>query len=97
MNGPRIRIQIRDRVADRLVLRGAITPGSAVVYQPSGRFERWLFDRLRRRGAVIEARPGRFYLNVHAYHAHQTRWQRHAVPCGIGAIIVASLLTFLYV
>jgi hypothetical protein len=97
LNGPRIKVRVRDRVADQLVLRGAITPGSAVAYEPSGRFERWLFDRLRRRGEVIEAAAGRFYLHLHAYHAHQARWQRRAVPCGIGAIVIALLLTFLYV
>ena len=97
MNGPQLRITVRDRVADKLVLQGAIVPARAVAFRPQGRFEEWLFRRLRRRGEVIEAAPGRFYLEVPAYHAGQGRWERRALPLAIGAIVVAILLTLLYV
>ena len=97
MNGPQLRIQVRDRVADKLVLQGAVVPVQAVAFVPQGRFEQWLFARLRRRGEVVEAAPGRFYLNVPAYHAGQNRWERRALPIAIGAIVVALLLTLLYV
>jgi len=97
VNGPQLRIRVRDRVADKLVLQGAVMPARAVALQPQGRFEEWLFKRLRRRGEVLEAAPGRFYLNVPAYHAAQGRWERRALPLAIGAIVVAILLTLLYV
>jgi hypothetical protein len=34
---------------------------------------------------------------VPAYHAGQGRWERRALPLAIGAIVVAILLTLLYV
>jgi hypothetical protein len=97
MNGPQLRIKVRDRVADKLVVQGAVLPARAVAFAPQGRFEQWLFARLRRRGAVIEAAPGRFYLYVPAYHAGQDRWERRAIPLAIGAIVIAILLMLLYV
>lgn len=97
MSGPQLRIKVRDRVADKLVLQGAIVPARAVAFAPQGRFEQWLFARLLRRGAVVEAAPGRFYLNVPAYHHGQDRWERRAMPLAIGAIVVAMLLMLLYV
>lgn len=91
MNGP-VKIQVRDRVADHLVLRQAISPPSAVAYAPEGRFERWLFQRLLRRGAIVEARPGRYFLDVAAYHRFANRWGGLAVPAGLAALVVAALL-----
>lgn len=97
MNAPQLRIKIRDRVADRLVLQGAIVPARAVRFRPVGRFEAWLFARLRRRGAIEETAPGYFYLNVPAYHAGQGGWERQAIPLAMVAIVVAIVLMLLYV
>lgn len=95
MNRP-VRIAVRDRVADALVTRGALTPATAIPYRPSGRVERWLFARLRRRGAVVEAAPGRFYLHVAAYQARRDALERRAVPIGLGALVLAALMLLLY-
>ena len=95
MSGP-VKIQVRDRVADRLVMLGAVTPATAVPFQPKGWFETWLFARLRRRGAVVEAAPNRFFLHIGAYQARGDLLERRAVPIGLGALVVAALLLLLY-
>ncbi|MEG3145892.1 hypothetical protein U1839_14620 [Sphingomonas sp. RT2P30] len=95
MNAP-VRIAVRDRVADALVTRGALTPTTAIPYRPEGRVESWLFARLRRRGAVVEAAPGRFYLHVAAYQAQRDALERRAVPIGLGALALAALMLLLY-
>lgn len=95
MNGP-VRIRVRDRVADHLVSRGALSPSSAVRYQPAGRAERWLLARLRRRGSVVEAAPGRFYLDVEAYHARAAAWERRAAPISFFVAIGLALLAMLF-
>ena len=95
MNGPQM-IRVRDRVADRLVSLQALSIATAVAYQPTGRFERWLLARLRRRGAVIEATPGRFYLDVAVYQAQAIAWERRAVPISFFAALTLALLAMLF-
>lgn len=95
MNGP-VRINVRDRVADALVTRGALTPATAIPYRPTGRVESRLFARLRRRGAIVEAAPGRFYLHVAGYQARRDALERRAVPIGLGALVLAGLMLLLY-
>lgn len=96
MNGPQL-VRVRDRVADQLVLRGAVSPASATAWQPKGPFERRLLARHRKTGAIVEVAPGRYYLDVPTYHERVFRWERRAVPIGIGAIVIASLLMLLFV
>ncbi len=95
MSGPQM-IRVRDRVADRLVSRQALSPASAVAYQPAGRFERWLFDRLRRRGAVIEVAPGRYYLDAALYHAQNVAWERRATRVSFFIAVGLALLAMLF-
>ncbi len=87
---------MRDRVADQLVTRGALSPTSAVPYRPVGKFEHWLFARLRRRGSVVEATPDRFYLDVRAYHARAAAWERRAAPISFFVAIALALLAMLF-
>ena len=89
-------IRVRDRVADRLVSRQALSPASAVAYQPQGRFERWLFGRLRRRRAVIEAASGRYYLDAARYHAQNVAWERRATRVSFFVAIGFAALAMLF-
>lgn len=94
MNGAQA-IRIRDRVVERLVVRQALSPATALAYQPQGRFERWLLGRLLRRGAVIETAPGRYYLDAARYTAQNVAWERRATRVSffvaIGLVALAML------
>ena len=97
MNGP-VKVKIRDRIANQLVSRNAISPDSAVAFQPKGRFEHWLFARRRKSGAIVETAPGRYYLDVAAYHAQFSAWERSAAPMSFFiAVGLALLLMLLYI
>ncbi|CAN5669028.1 hypothetical protein BH10PSE14_BH10PSE14_37640 [soil metagenome] len=87
---------MRDRVADQLVTRGALSPTTAVPYQPAGKVEQWLFARLRRRGSVVEATSGRFYLDVSAYQTRAAAWERKAAPISFFVAIALALLAMLF-
>ncbi|MDB5675135.1 MAG: hypothetical protein JWM65_2117 [Sphingomonas bacterium] len=90
-------IRVRDRVADRLVSRHALSPTSAVEYQPQGRFARWLLSRLLRRRAVVEVAPGRYYLDAARYTAQNVAWERRATRVSFfGAIGLAVLAMLFY-
>ncbi|MDB5709989.1 MAG: hypothetical protein JWL96_2059 [Sphingomonas bacterium] len=89
-------IRVRDRVADRLVSRQALSPAAAVAYQPQGRFERWLFGRLLQRRAVVEVAPGRYYLDAALYTAQNVAWERRATRVSFFGAITLSVLAMLF-
>jgi hypothetical protein len=90
-------IRVRDRVADTFVMRQARSRDTAIAYVPAGRFEAWLFARLRRNGALVEAQPGFFFLDVVAYHAAHDVLARRALPIAFfGALALAVLAMLFY-
>jgi hypothetical protein len=95
VNGP-VKVRIRDRIAGQLVARNAISRDSAIAFQPKGRLERWLFARRRRSGAILEAGSGRYYLDVAAYHARFSAWERRAVPISFFVALGLALLLMLF-
>jgi hypothetical protein len=95
MNGP-LNIRVRDRVVDRLVSHQALSPETATAYRPQDRFERWLFGRLLRRQAVIEAAPGRFYLDAARYHAQNVAWERRATWMSFFLAVGLAALAILF-
>ena len=47
----------------RFRAEGAVEPGRAIAWSPAGKLERAQFARLVERGALVEMRPGTWYLN----------------------------------
>jgi hypothetical protein len=95
VNAPQ-KIRVRDRVAGQLVSRGAFSPATATGYQPQNAFERWLFGRLLRRRAVIEAAPGRYYLDAVRYTAQNVAWERRATRVSFFVAIGLAALAMLF-
>lgn len=90
-------VRVRDRVVARLVTRQALSPATALSYQPQGWLERWLLGRLVRRRAVIETAPGRYYLDAALYSAQNVAWERRATRVSFfGAIGLAVLALLFY-
>lgn len=68
--------------------RGATTPGAAIAWTPEGAAQDYEYKQLLSRGALVEMRPGTWYLNEEKLHA----------PGGAqGAIVIVLLAVGLLV
>ena len=57
----------RQKIVDHFTDAGAIAPDRAIAFAPgAGRIERRLFRRMVDFGALVEAAPGRYYLDEKA-------------------------------
>ncbi len=48
---------------------GAISPGKAIEWRPEGKAQEYEYKRLIAKGALVEMRRGRFYLNEEKHAA----------------------------
>ena len=62
--------------------RGATTPGAAIAWAPDGKAQDYEYKQLLDRGALVEMRPGTWYLNEEKLNA----------PGGAQGLIVIILL-----
>ncbi|MEO7682013.1 MAG: hypothetical protein ABIS14_15210 [Sphingomonas sp.] len=87
---------MRDRVADAFVVRRALSRNTAIAFAPAGWFERRLFARLRKRGALVEAGPGHFFLDVSTYHANAQALERHALPIAFWGALAVTVVAMVF-
>ncbi|MDP5280234.1 hypothetical protein Q9Q95_15000 [Sphingomonas sp. DG1-23] len=87
----------RRRIADHFHVHHAISAEDAVAFVPQSRAEHSQFARMRARGVVREAEPGRYWLDTAAWRAEAEARRRMLVPIVIAlCVIVAGLITLGY-
>lgn len=74
---------------------GATEPGRAIVWAPLGRTEEASFARLVRKGALVEMRPGTWYLNEEKLSASGTDALAVAVLVSVVALLGVGLALLL--
>jgi hypothetical protein len=82
----------RRRVRLAFEVAGAYSPDKAIAYEPPRWFEHRYFQRLRDHGAVLEAQPGRYYVDATKL-AEYVRSRRHRAFIFALAAILAALMT----
>lgn len=85
------RIAKRNRYLRALVRAGATTPAAPVSLTGIGRAGSSVFRRLVRRGLVVEARPGQFYVNTGEARIFHHAERRLALALLAAAATVAAL------
>ncbi|MES2058402.1 MAG: hypothetical protein V4564_20865 [Pseudomonadota bacterium] len=89
----RVGVRVRGRTAEIFLARHAITPGDAIEHVPAQR-DRRAFERLRAKGIVREAAPGRYWFNIPAALADAEALSRRMVPIAVGVallVVVAAI------
>lgn len=85
----------RRDVISHFMARNAVGPDSAVSFEPHSPIQRRMFERFKRRGVLVEARPNAWYLDVPTYDS-DTRGRRKralaAVALSVAAGAVVALL-----
>lgn len=73
----------------------AVRPERAIPYEPDSRAERRIFERYRAAGAIHEASPGRYWLDLPAYdRLLQERFVRVRVAL-LFVIVALLVVTFI--
>ncbi len=67
----------------------AVSPESAVAYEPSRRIERRMFERMQRDGVIVDAGNDRWFIDIPRYH-ERLKTRRKRVLGVLGAAIVAA-------
>lgn len=67
----------------------AVSPESAVTFEPSRRPQRSMFERMQREGVIVAAGNDRWFIDIPRYH-ERTKTRRKRVLGVLGAVIVAA-------
>lgn len=81
----------RNDIISHFMRHRAVSPETAVPYEPGRRIRRRLFDRLQRLGVIVPAKGGH-YLDVARYDSYARTRRRRAVGAAVGAVAVIAAL-----
>jgi hypothetical protein len=90
-----IGVRVRGRTAEIFLARHAISPEDAIDHVPEER-DRPAFDRLRAKGIVREAGPGRYWFDVPAARYDADALSRRMVPIVIVLALAVSGVAMLF-
>ena len=86
-----IMVKARRDVASHFMSRNAVSPQSAVPFEPARRVQRRMFDRMVDAGVLVRSSTGRWYMDVAAYdESNRKRRARAGLLVG-GMVAVAGL------
>jgi hypothetical protein len=82
-----------ERVVERFMTPGAVSPDKAIPFTPLGDRQRTQFELLQKRGAIMPA-GNRYYLDQGAFDAMRARDRRvrGAVFVAVAAVLVAGVV-----
>ena len=81
----------RRRIIDHLMMANAVSPESAVGYEPNSIAQRRQFERLQAAGVIKEARNDEYWIDIPAYSAWANRRRRRMIALLIVVVIAAAL------
>ncbi|MCU6456126.1 hypothetical protein LPN01_18770 [Sphingomonas sp. A2-49] len=79
----------RRDVVGHFMTCNAVSPASAIAYEPSTRVQRRMFDRLQRDGVLVAAADNRWFIDIPRYH-ESVSTRRKRVLGVLGAAILAA-------
>ncbi len=88
MGAPAIIARHRRRIISHFLSQNAVTPETAVGYEPPRRIDRRLFERLREREVIRENGRGAYYIDAASLDSYD-RSRRRVVGGVIAALAVA--------
>ncbi len=83
------------KVVSALQSVSATSEVDAIRLPALSRLGRWQFDRLQRRGAIVEEGRGRYFFNASGYRAFQARRRRRALVA-TPILLVAVLIMWYF-
>jgi hypothetical protein len=84
-----IMAKARRDVVGHFMTSNAVSPESAVAYEPSRRIQRRMFERMQRNGVLVPADKNRWFIDIPRYH-ESLNSRRKRVLGVLGAAIVAA-------
>jgi len=74
----------------------AVTAEDAVPFAPQSGLQRRQFERMRARNVILEAEPGKYWIDVAAYDADNTN-RRRRIALILGPVLIVSILVLAYI
>jgi hypothetical protein len=84
-----IMAKARQDVVGHFMTSNAVSPESAVTFDPSRRAQRRMFERMQRNGVLVSADKNRWFIDIPRYH-ESLNSRRKRVLGVLGAAIVAA-------
>src|SRR5690242_2870078 len=81
----------RRRILDHLMMANAVSPETAVGYEPNSIAQRRQFERLQGAGVIKEARTGEYWLDIPAYRDWANRRRRRIIALMVVVVIAVAL------
>ena len=85
----------RDLVS-HFLSRNAVSAANAVAYEPRRRIDRRWFARFKDKGVLIEAKPGRWFIDVRALDEDTQSRRRRAGVLIAGSLVLASAIAAIF-